>query len=404
MAGATLTTLSSILKNFYLPPVIEQLNNEVLLLQRLESRDQELFGTTAVVPLHKGRSGGIGARAEGGQLPSPGNQSYAAANYSLKYLYGRVRVTGPSMAQTASDAGAFLQSLKSELDGVRADLRKDTARQVWGDGTAQISGVTSNVAGVITLDDAEAITKSQLYVGMVVDVGTAANPTLKTSAATITAVTPATPSITVDNALISTASTDFIYRAGSAAASSVVHEIDHGFQKLIANSPTTGTVGNINRATAGNEYWRNLSTNLAGALTLDSLMQSFNRVRIAGGEVSAMYTSFGVQRAYYNLLQSQVRYTQPTTLQGGFQVLEFMGLPFIADLEAPWGAVRFCDEKYFKVFSNQDWHFLDEDGDILKWRPDYDEWEAVLARYMNLGTTRPNTSLSLYAITDTTGY
>jgi hypothetical protein len=31
-------------------------------------------------------------------------------------------VTGPSMAKTKSDAGSFLQVLKGELDGVRADL------------------------------------------------------------------------------------------------------------------------------------------------------------------------------------------------------------------------------------------------------------------------------------------
>ncbi|MCC6382831.1 MAG: hypothetical protein IT304_10000, partial [Dehalococcoidia bacterium] len=61
MAGATLTTLSNVLKDYYLPPVVKQLNDEVLILQRVESRSQELFGNQAVVPLHKGRSGGIGA-------------------------------------------------------------------------------------------------------------------------------------------------------------------------------------------------------------------------------------------------------------------------------------------------------------------------------------------------------
>lgn len=403
MAGATLTTLSNLLKDFYLPPVVEQLNNEVLLLQRLESRSQELFGNQAVVPLHKGRSGGVGARAEGGQLPSPGNQAYSRATYDLKYLYGRVRVTGPSMAKTASEAGSFLQALKAELDGIRADLRKDVARQVYGDGTAKLATCVSNAAGVITISSSEPIDKGQLYVGQVLDVGTVAAPTLKGNGVEVTAVTAATPSVTVDNTGISVAGTDFLFRHGSAGAS-VVYEIDAGLQKIIASTPTSGTVGGINRATAGNEFWQNLSINQNGVLALDTMQQALNRVQIAGGNTSGIYTSFGVQRQYFNLLQSQVRYTEPTTIKGGFQVLDYAGKPIIADLDHPNGKMHFVQEEYLKVFSNRDWHFLDEDGNVLKWRSDYDEWEAVLARYMNLGATRCNTQLVVHTITDTLGY
>jgi len=403
MAGATLTTLSNLLKDFYLPPVVEQLNNEVLLLQRLESRSQELFGNQAVVPLHKGRSGGVGARAEGGQLPSPGAQAYARATYDLKYLYGRVRVTGPSMAKTAAEAGSFLQALKGELDGIRADLRKDVARQVYGNGTAQIATCVSNAAGVITISSAEPIRKGQLYVGQVLDVGTAAAPTLRASATTITAITAATPSVTVDNSGITVAGTDFLFRQGSAGAGTVF-EIDAGLQKIVSATPTTGTLGGLNRATAGNEYWQNMVIAQGGVLALDTMQQAVNRVQIAGGTTSGIYTSFGVQRQYFNLLQSQVRYNEPQTIKGGFQTLDFAGKPLIADLDHPDGKMHFLQEEFIKVFSNRDWHFLDEDGNVLKWRSDYDEWEAVLARYMNLGATRANTQLVVSTITDTLGY
>lgn len=405
MAGATLSTLSSLLKDYYLPPVVDQLNNEVLLLQRLEARDQELFGNRAVVPLHTSRSGGIGARAESAALPDPGNQAYATANYDLKYLYGRVRVTGPSMAKTASEAGAFLQALKSELDGIRADLRKDVARQVYADGTGIIAtvGATAN-STTVTLSSAEPLVKGQLYPGMVVDIGTVADVDAVNAAQTILSVDATGPTIVFAGMQNVTVSTHFIFRAGSTGNASAYYEIDHGLQKLVANTPTSGTVGTINRATAGNEYWRNLSTNVNGALSLDGMMQGFNRVRIAGGDVSSLITSFGVQRAYFNLLQSQVRYVNPTTIKGGFQSLDFNGKPLIADLEAPWGKLFFLDEKFIKVFSNRDWHFLDEDGDILKWRSGYDEWEAVLARYMNLGISRANVQLVHYGITDSVGY
>lgn len=400
MAGATLATLSAILKDYYLPPVVDQLNNEVLLLQRLEKRDQELFGNQAIVPLHTGRSGGIGARPESGALPAPGNQVYKKAVYDLKYLYGRVRVTGPSMAKTASEAGAFLQVLKSELDGIRNDLRKDVSRQVYGDGTAIVAATAANTAvNTLTLSSDEPIRHGFLYVGMVVDIGTSAAPTGVASARTITAINPATPSITIDGAAVTTAATDKVFRSGAAGASSTVYEIDAGLQKLV--STAANTVGGINAAT--DTIWDNARDTSGGALALDTMMKAFNTQRISGGNLTAIITSFGLQRAFFNLLQSKVQYVTPTKLAGGFQSLEFMGMPLIADIDAPFGKMFFLDESTLKVFSNRDWHFLDEDGNVLKWNNGYDEWEAVLARYMNLGATRRNNQLVISGLTDTTG-
>lgn len=400
MAGATLATLSAILKDYYLPPVVDQLNNEVLLLQRLEKRDQELFGNQAIVPLHTGRSGGIGARPESGALPAPGNQVYKKAVYDLKYLYGRVRVTGPSMAKTASEAGAFLQVLKSELDGIRNDLRKDVSRQVYGDGTGIVAATAANTAvNTLTLSSDEPLRHGFLYVGMVVDIGTSAAPTGVASARTITAINVATPSITIDGAAVTTAATDKVFRSGAAGASSTVYEIDAGLQKLV--STAANTVGGINAAT--DTIWDNARDTTGGALALDTMMKAFNTQRISGGNLTAIITSFGLQRAFFNLLQSKVQYVTPTKLAGGFQSLEFMGMPLIADIDAPFGKMFFLDESTLKVFSNRDWHFLDEDGNVLKWNNGYDEWEAVLARYMNLGATRRNNQLVISGLTDTTG-
>lgn len=403
MAGAMISTLSAILKEMYLPPVVEQLNNEVLLLQRLEARDQEIVGSAAFVPVHTGRSGGIGARGEYVQLPEPGAQSYARAQFDLKYLYGVVRVSGPSMAKTASEAGAFLRALQSELDGIRNDLKKDVARQVYanGDGAIGLFAVNTAVNTLVGHTGGslrEAIEKGQLYVGMVVDIGPAATPTSGASNRNITAVSSATNgSITVDGAAVTTANGDAVGRQGARTASAT-YEIT-GLQQLV--STAANTVGGINAATSA--YWDNIRDTAGTAVSHDRLMQMFNRVRIAGGEVSAIYSSFGVQRDFYNTFQTNIRYTEPLKLQGGFQTLEFMGKPIIADVDAPYNKVFLLDERFIKVFSNRDWHFLDEDNSVLKWDTNYDAWKAVLARYMNLGVTRRNT-MAVITTNNTTGY
>lgn len=396
--GAMISTLNTVMKEFYLPPVVEQMNNEVLLLSRLEARDQEITGKAAFVPVHTGRSGGIGARGEYVQLPEPGAQAYSRAEYTLKYLYGVVRVSGPSIELTSSEMGSFVQALRSELDGIRNDLRKDVSRQIYADGTGAVAkcGVTT-AANVVVLDSAEPIDKGQLYVGMIVDIGPAATPTSVASARAITAVTAATPSITIDGAAVTTAATDFVGRQGARTASAT-YEIN-GLSALV--STAANSFGGINAAT--NSFWDNIRDTAGTAVSESRLMQGFNRVRIAGGEVSAIITGFGNQRVLWESLTSLRRFNDPMKIEAGFQTLDFMGKPVIADVDAPNSKVFLLDERFIKVFSNRDWHFLDQDNSTLKWDTNYDAWKAVLARYMQLGATRRNTSAVL-TTNNTSGY
>src|SRR5438477_11253658 len=104
--GATIATLQNTLKDDYLPPMNEQLNNNVLIVQRVEKSNKEIFGNQAVVPLHNNRTSGIGARAENATLPGAGNQGFTRAVYDVKFHYGHLSISGPSIAKTRSDVGS----------------------------------------------------------------------------------------------------------------------------------------------------------------------------------------------------------------------------------------------------------------------------------------------------------
>ena len=71
----------------------------------------------------------------------------------------------------------------------------------------------------------------------------------------------------------------------------------------------------------------------------------------------------------------------------------------MGDIDAPFGNMYFLDESALKVFSDQDWHFLDADGLTLRQKADYDAFEAIMVRYMNLGATRRNSHMVLSGIT-----
>lgn len=452
--ATNLSTLSNILKEYYLGPVSEQLNNEVLLLSRLESKTEDLVGRRAYVPLHWGRSGGIGARAESAALPSAGNQQYEKAVYDLKYLYGRIEVTGPSMAKTKNEAGAFLQALKSELDGIRNDLRKDLARQVYGDGTAKIATATAvtGTSGTTMTVGSEVVRKGQVYPGMIVNVyssggtaytasaGQVAGPgwgvtSPNTASFAITAVDISAGTITLSTPTATFAIGDYITRAGVASYSpvesptgsnpgtySLSDEVD-GLQRIVSDSATA--FGGIT-PTGSAFWWDNQRIALASVtdqrqnsadpkgitgavssgtdgyqnLTFGAVQQGLNKARIAGGMPSSIVTSFGVQREFYTLFTTQVQYIDPKTLDyaQGFKTLSYNGMPVIADIEAPYGKMYILDESTLKVYSDQDWHFLDADGLTLRQVTGYDKFEAIMARYMNLGATRRNNQVVITGI------
>jgi hypothetical protein len=425
--GANVTTIGNILKEYYMGPVNEQLNNEVLLLSRLESRSEDLVGKRAYVPLHTGRSTGIGARGELADLPAAGSQAYDKAVYDLKYLYGRVQVSGPSMAKSKSDAGAFLQILKGELDGVRNDLKKDLARQVYGDGTGIIAGVAAIAAAtgsaqVVTLDSAEALRKGQLYVGMKIDVLNESNAVASGgSNLTISAISLSAPSITLATTGLEASNANeasfSVTRAGAISdatypsdANRLSNEVD-GIQRIVS-AATSNSLGGISVTTSANTWWDNQrivldgSTNdtnpdIAGVQTgvsLDLVQKAMNLVRLQGASPSVILTTLGIQRDFYSLLQDQVRYTEPTTFRSGFSVLEYAGMPLVADIEAPYGKMYILDESTLKVFSDQDFHFLDGDGNTLRQVPDKDAYEAVMVRYMNLGATKRSNQIVISGI------
>ena len=115
MAGSTLSTFDAILKTQYLGPIREQLNSSSVLYSRLEKNEDSVVGKNFTIPLHYGRNEGVGARAEGGTLPDAGNQAYKECIVPMKYQYGRIQITGPTIKAARSNEGAFLRAVDSEM-------------------------------------------------------------------------------------------------------------------------------------------------------------------------------------------------------------------------------------------------------------------------------------------------
>lgn len=117
------------------------------------------------------------------------------------------------------------------------------------------------------------------------------------------------------------------------------------------NSAVT-TVGGINCATAGNEYWRSVVRDKTGVLLADVDIRAFvaeaaNSASDSGTDrVDAVFTAQDVFELYESQLTPQVRYSDVKSANAGFQNLMVQGVPMYWDFDCPAGTIYGVNSKY----------------------------------------------------------
>jgi len=132
--AAILTNYTEALKTYFLPAVQDQLNHDTILADKIDTNEEDVFGLEAKIEMHYGRNTGTGARADAAALPTPGKQAHKQATVPMKYNYGTITVTGPTIAATRDQRGAWSRAVDNEVTGCVRDLQKEINRQLWGCG------------------------------------------------------------------------------------------------------------------------------------------------------------------------------------------------------------------------------------------------------------------------------
>lgn len=120
----------------------------------------------------------------------------------------------------------------------------------------------------------------------------------------------------------------------------------NGLGNLVSS---VGTVGGINRATAGNEWWRSYVNANAGALTLGKMTTAYNTVSVGNDHPDMVLTSQTLFEKYESLLTPQLRYTDTKTADAGFQNLLFKAAPVVYDVHCPSDYMYFLNSKYITL-------------------------------------------------------
>ena len=413
--AATLTTYANAVKTTYLKKIREQLQVKVPLYDIIPKTSDGVAGDDIIMQLRTGFNEGIGAVSEGGALPTAGNSTYSEATVPTQELYGRLQITYKLMKASRNNAGAFERALTAEMKGLSTNFSHNVNRMLHGDGSGTLALVDMATPSTsLEVDAAYAVANDisgtrLMRKGMRLAIHSAkTGGTQRTGTAVITAVTttPATPlyRITIDALPTGTANSDHIFRANSRGNEFVglLGAIDAD----AASTTYKQTYMNINRNTAGNEFWdANFIDNsgTARALTEELMQEAVDLIDINGdGTCTHIVCDHFQMRKYESLVKGDRRFITKTALKiaGGRsekQVPTFDNIPILVDKYAVPGFMQFMDVDTFKLYlMNTDGpEWLDDDGAVLKNVSGFASYEAILGLLGDLGCERPTCNTSL---------
>lgn len=386
MAGElTLTAASELLKSIYQPRLRMQLNDEMSpLYQQIERTTEGVVGKQAIFGIHTDRSSGTGARGEFEALPDPDTQKYDQATVSLKYLYGRLKVTGQVMVLAKQDAAVFVDAAGHQMERLAEDLKFDLQRQLFNDANQYLMITTSADAGqTVTFTSATEQQWRHIIIGMRVDIGSTGVRADGADGVYIASYNRSTSTITFTGNI--TAVTSGMYMR---------KYLNFGNERTglpqIIDSGTS--LHGIDGATV--PVWNSHVVDAGTASPTESLLTEFiDDICIKSGVVPKLLVApHDIVRAYAFQLTAQKRFVNQVDLKGGFKGVAVSSgeveLGFISDRFAPATQIWAPHPDYIHLRQAADWQWMDDDGSVLARVADRDAYEATTYQYSELTTDR----------------
>ncbi len=387
------TAATPILKEVYLPALQELLNNATPLLASIEKAITPVEGGNFVIAVHRTRNNAAAiGRAEGGTLPTAGQQGFVRAIVPIKQLYSRINVSGKAIAATRSNKGAFLKALESEMKYVMTDTKRGLNRQLNGDGTGALAYWTGadDTSGT-NVDDNLGNGTTQLGVGSVtVDVIDASDNSTKVG-----------DSIVLTRGAVSTASTAVTWTgtvSGSADGDYAVLEDTLGYEmtgiQAVINdaNPTLLSGGLHGLAVATYPDWKSIvlgSDSSQEALSFTQIQQLISRIVSESAadenDLKMFHCHPAVRDTYVKMCQDERVFYNVMKLDGGWEAVTYNGKPIVADVQCRRNALFLINPSSLELMQMAPLDFMDKDGSVFYRGSNTDDYGATAFVYQELG-------------------
>ena len=385
----TLASADSALKSFYLDAVAQQLNTEVNpLLAKIKQSTADVWGKEVRRLAQYGVNGGVGAGTEEGSLPAAGGNNYDQFVTTLKNLYGTIEISDKAVRASENSAGAFVDLLNAEMEGLLRSSAFNFGRMLFGDGSGILCTVSAVTGNVVTVDSVKNVIE-----GMTVDVLDADGDQVSgVTARRITAVDRTGKTVTLSGGA----------RTGVASGCTLCVQGSHNLELtgLGAIFKDDGSLYGLSRAER--PWMVPYIKESVGTISENAIQTAIDYLEeTAGSRVDMIVCSWGVKRALQAVLSESRMQTDMAELAGGYRTITYNGIPVVADRFCPAGTMYLLNTRDFCLHQLCDWKWLEgDDGKVLRQVPGKPLYTATLVKYADLICTRPCGQAMLSGITE----
>lgn len=370
----TIANADAALKDYYLDAVNAQLSGEVSpFFNAIAKTGENVFGKDVKLAIAKGGMSGVVAGAEDGDLPSPRSNRYYGVTLPLKNIYGTIEISDKAMRASGNAAGAFVNLLNAEMEGLVAGAKANFARMLYGDGNGLLCTVLSKKSDfVLTVNSAKSFFK-----GLKVTVGTAT-----AFDATITAVDTESGQITLDKDCksITFSGGESICIAGAEG------------NEIIGLSGIFDGENLYGYAKSTEAYFKPFVKHVtAASLTEGDIIDVIDGLEEASdGKINMILCSHKVRKQIAKLMTSSRRIVNTAEIAAGYSSIVINDVPVYADKFCPDDRIYFVNTDDFVLNQLCDWAWLeDEGGRILKQVAGKAAYSATLVKYAELICKKP---------------
>ncbi|MBQ8426577.1 MAG: phage major capsid protein [Clostridia bacterium] len=389
--AVNLTNADSALKTYYLDAVAEQLNfNTNPFLSVIKQTAEDVWGKEVRKLAIHGVNGGVGAGTEEGALPESGGNNYAQFVTTLKNLYGTVEISDKAVRASENNAGAFVNLLNAEMEGLVKSSSYNLGRMLFGDGSGKLASVMGISSGIVIVSNTRNITE-----GMIVDFRDENGNIIEgASARRIVAFDRELKAVVLSGATLTTSTVPI----GSiiTVQGSFNNEIT-GLGAIFDNERET--LYGIDRAT--NVWLKPYVLEEVGNIDELKLQTAIDAIEEnSGSKVNFIMCSWGVRRALQKVLSAN-KSVDTTELAGGYKAMTYNGIPIVVDRFCPAGTMYLLNTDDFALHQLCVWQWLEgDDGKVLKQIPGKPVYSATLVKYADLICSRPAGQGMLSGITE----
>lgn len=377
----TISNADNALKTFYLGVLADQLNVGVNpLMAKIGQTTADVWGKEVKKLAPFGINGGVGSGEENDELPKSGGNNYAQFTLTLKNLFGKIEISDKAMRASQNSAGAFVNLLNAEMEGLLKASKFNFGRMLYGDGSGLVAITADNESS--RADQITVTSIKCLMEGMTIDVYDDAGVKDTTlSGARILNIDRANNILTLSK------------------SSSVAH--DYGCEIYVQgskNNEITGlgaifgdsdTLYGLNRSDYS--FLTPYQNYIDDTLTIAEMQNAIDTVEeVAGGAIDMIVTSYNLRKQYVNQLTANRTNIDYLTLDGGYKALSYSGIPVVADRFVADEDMYLLNTKDFKLHQLCDWRWLEgEGGTVLHQVPSKACYSATLVKYADLLCERP---------------